>query len=144
MSQQYYRPELPQSPAGTIPPHYDPLQAPNPEHVQQQQYFVSPMQQPGEMPAQYQTQPHGEAPMQQQQYFVHATVQPGQMHQQVPMQQMQQLGMVGVMGQQQYQSRYLQATPIPALGRSAAPVDCPACGKREMTNVSYEVGNSTQ
>jgi len=137
MSQQYHQPKLSQSPLGTVPPYHDPSQAPTPNHDQQQQHYVSPTQQPGETPVQYPTQPHGEVPMQQQLYYVQGTVQPGQM------QQIQQSGMVGVMGQQQ-QSRYLQATPIPSLGRSAAPVDCPACGKREMTNVSFEVGNSTQ
>ncbi|KAH8743715.1 LITAF-like zinc ribbon domain-containing protein [Hyaloscypha sp. PMI_1271] len=56
-------------------------------------------------------------------------------YQQMPMHQQQ--GLV------QLQSRYLQSTPIPALGRSAAPVDCPACGRREMTNVSFKISNST-
>lgn len=42
------------------------------------------------------------------------------------------------------QSRYKSATPIAALGRSAAPVDCPACGHRELTLISYEAGNTTQ
>jgi hypothetical protein len=39
---------------------------------------------------------------------------------------------------------YQAVTPIPALGRSAAPTDCPFCGRREMTKVSYEIGNFTQ
>jgi len=45
--------------------------------------------------------------------------------------------------QQQAQQRYLNATPIGVLGRGASPVDCPACGKREMTRVTYVTGNTT-
>jgi hypothetical protein len=39
---------------------------------------------------------------------------------------------------------YQAITPIPLLGRSAAPTDCPFCGQRGMTKVSYEIGNFTQ
>jgi hypothetical protein len=43
-------------------------------------------------------------------------------------------------GGQQYQN----ATPIANLSRGPAPADCPACGQRAMTNVSFETGNFTQ
>jgi predicted RNA-binding Zn-ribbon protein involved in translation (DUF1610 family) len=46
--------------------------------------------------------------------------------------------MAGGGGQQ-----FLQATPIPALTRGSAPVDCPICGQRKLTSVSYEVGSTT-
>ncbi|EXJ67501.1 uncharacterized protein A1O5_09514 [Cladophialophora psammophila CBS 110553] len=40
-------------------------------------------------------------------------------------------------------SQFRQAVAIPNLGMSPAPVDCPACGQRSMTNVSYHTGNTT-
>ncbi|KAF2813874.1 uncharacterized protein BDZ99DRAFT_553885 [Mytilinidion resinicola] len=46
-------------------------------------------------------------------------------------------------GQQQTGTVYQSATPIANLGRGPAPADCPACGQRAMTSVSYEVGNTT-
>ncbi|OAL36114.1 hypothetical protein AYO20_04528 [Fonsecaea nubica] len=39
--------------------------------------------------------------------------------------------------------QFRQAVAIPNLGMSPAPVDCPACGQRAMTNVSYHTGNTT-
>ncbi|CUS12558.1 unnamed protein product [Tuber aestivum] len=39
--------------------------------------------------------------------------------------------------------QFLQATPIPALSRASAPVDCPICGQRRLTSISYEVGSTT-
>lgn len=36
------------------------------------------------------------------------------------------------------------ATPLSCLSRAAAQVDCPNCSHRTMTNISYEVGNTTQ
>ncbi|KAF2841118.1 hypothetical protein M501DRAFT_1000277 [Patellaria atrata CBS 101060] len=39
--------------------------------------------------------------------------------------------------------QYQTTTPIAALQRGPAPVDCPACGQRAMTNISYESGGST-
>lgn len=88
----------------------------SPQHTQQPMYDQSQMQQMGYQQPQMQ---------QQGQYF-----QP-QQQMQAPMQQQH--------GGQQYQN----ATPIASLGRSAAPADCPACGQRAMTLVSYEIGNST-
>lgn len=41
-------------------------------------------------------------------------------------------------------TQFQNATPIASLNRSAAPADCPACGQRSMTQVAYEIGNSTQ
>jgi lipopolysaccharide-induced tumor necrosis factor-alpha factor len=41
-------------------------------------------------------------------------------------------------------SQFKTATPIPNLGMGASPVDCPSCGKRSMTRISYHVGNTTQ
>ncbi|RDK41182.1 hypothetical protein M752DRAFT_284670 [Aspergillus phoenicis ATCC 13157] len=35
------------------------------------------------------------------------------------------------------------ATPLSCLSRAAAQVDCPNCSHRTMTNISYEVGNTT-
>jgi lipopolysaccharide-induced tumor necrosis factor-alpha factor len=43
------------------------------------------------------------------------------------------------------QARQFQnAVAIPNLGMGAAPVDCPTCGQRAMTNISYHAGNTTQ
>jgi lipopolysaccharide-induced tumor necrosis factor-alpha factor len=39
---------------------------------------------------------------------------------------------------------YQNVTPLASLGRSAAPVDCPACGQRSMTKISFLAGNYTQ
>jgi hypothetical protein len=36
------------------------------------------------------------------------------------------------------------ATAIPNLGMGPSPVDCPSCGKRGMTRISYHPGNTTQ
>ncbi|PVG00688.1 hypothetical protein CPB86DRAFT_782522 [Serendipita vermifera] len=36
----------------------------------------------------------------------------------------------------------LTATPIPALNRSSAPVDCPVCGQRALTSTRKVVGSS--
>jgi hypothetical protein len=85
-----------------------------PQHPQQQQYF---QQQPGF------ASPHGASPV------------PQQPVAQQP-QQPQQATKTGTV--------YHNATPIAALGRGAAPVDCPSCRQRAMTMISYEVGNSTQ
>jgi hypothetical protein len=35
-------------------------------------------------------------------------------------------------------------TPLAALGRGAAPVDCPACGKRGLTRTAFESSSATQ
>jgi lipopolysaccharide-induced tumor necrosis factor-alpha factor len=50
-------------------------------------------------------------------------------------------------GQAQGQAQgrtYQNVTPLASLGRSAAPVDCPACGQRSMTRISFLAGNYTQ
>jgi hypothetical protein len=49
----------------------------------------------------------------------------------------------GMPPQQSNGTVFQAATPIASLGRGPAPADCPACGQRAMTNVSYEVGNAT-
>ncbi len=41
-------------------------------------------------------------------------------------------------------SQYKTVTPIAALGRSSAPVDCPSCGKRTLTATTFIVGTTTQ
>ncbi|PYH98021.1 hypothetical protein BO71DRAFT_89013 [Aspergillus ellipticus CBS 707.79] len=43
----------------------------------------------------------------------------------------------------QHPSGYSTATPLHALQRGPAPVDCPVCGHREMTRVVGESGNTT-
>src|SRR4051794_41137771 len=40
--------------------------------------------------------------------------------------------------------QYQNTIAIPNLGMGAAPVDCPMCGARAMTNISYHTGNTTQ
>lgn len=44
----------------------------------------------------------------------------------------------------QPKNNYQMATPLASLQQSPAPVDCPACGVREMTNTSYASGGTTQ
>jgi len=39
---------------------------------------------------------------------------------------------------------YQTATPLSGLGRVPAPVDCPVCGQRSMTRISYKIGNINQ
>lgn len=60
----------------------------------------------------------------------------------IPMQQQQPQQYI----QQQYQQgqQFLQVTPIQALSRASAPVDCPICGQRKLTSVQYEIGGTTQ
>jgi len=41
------------------------------------------------------------------------------------------------------QTTYRTATPLTALGRYAAPVDCPSCGERAVTRIEYVTGNAT-
>jgi len=41
------------------------------------------------------------------------------------------------------QSQFQTAIPLAALNRSPAPVDCPICHQRAMTNVHYESGGFT-
>lgn len=49
----------------------------------------------------------------------------------------------GMPPQQQSGTVYQNATPIANLQRGPAPADCPACGQRAMTNVSFDTGNTT-
>lgn len=99
------------------PPVY---QDPNQPHMQQQ------YQQPQQL--QYAQSP---PPQQMQGQFV----QPGQ----------QQYAQVAPQPQMQASTgtQFHNATPIASLNRSPAPADCPACGQRSMTQVAYEIGNST-
>lgn len=41
-------------------------------------------------------------------------------------------------------SQYINATPLLELKRTAAPVDCPKCGRRAMTSTSAKTGGLTQ
>lgn len=41
-------------------------------------------------------------------------------------------------------SQYLHATPLTALTRGPAPVDCPMCGRRALTATTLSTGNFTQ
>ncbi|EMD58317.1 hypothetical protein GGP41_009703 [Bipolaris sorokiniana] len=49
----------------------------------------------------------------------------------------------GMPPQQMPGTQYQNATPIANLQRGPAPADCPACGQRSLTNVSFETGNTT-
>lgn len=68
----------------------------------------------------------------------------------VPTQQQQNQQQAPVMPQQQQQpiqpqqSQYRVGVPLSNLQDTAAPVDCPQCGTRAMTNISFESGNTTQ
>ncbi|KAG0632816.1 hypothetical protein HOY80DRAFT_1141859 [Tuber brumale] len=75
--------------------------------------------------------PYYRGEQQEQQYYAAAPHQYPQ-QQVVPMQMMQGGG-----------QQFLQATPIGALSRASAPVDCPICGQRKLTSISYEVGSTT-
>jgi len=79
------------------------------------------------------TPPYYQNEQQKQQYYAAAPHQYPQ-QQAIPMQQQQPMG---------GGAQFLQATPIPALSRASAPVDCPICGQRKLTSVSYEVGSTT-
>lgn len=119
--------QFPQSPdvtQGQQPPVY---QDPN-QHAQfqQNQMYQQPQMQ----------QYAGSPPPQQPQGAYMSPQQTGQFQQQ-PMNP-------GMPPQQQSGTVYQTATPIASLNRSPAPADCPACGQRAMTNVSYEIGNTTQ
>src|ERR1700760_3655659 len=46
--------------------------------------------------------------------------------------------------QPQMQSQFQTATPLSALNRAPAPVDCPACGHRALTKCDHESGGFTQ
>lgn len=68
-----------------------------------------------------------------------------------PIQQQQSQPLGQQPGVQQYQqspqpqqSQYRVGVPLSNLQDTAAPVDCPQCGTRAMTNISFESGNTTQ
>jgi LITAF-like zinc ribbon domain len=124
-------------PGGSPPP----MQTP-PIMYQQQPNGMNYQQQPGMMMHQ---DPNQQQQMQQQQQMYGQP--PPQQYQGGPMspgqqqQQPQQAGgaMAPVDG-----SQFRTATAIPNLGMGPAPVDCPSCGKRGMTIISYHPGNTTQ
>jgi lipopolysaccharide-induced tumor necrosis factor-alpha factor len=117
-------------------------QSPDMAHQQPPVYGQDPNQQPQYQQGQmYQQPPQGYAgspPPQQQQVAYMAPMSPQQSG--GPFQPPQNPGMPP---QQHSGTVYQNATPIAALSRGPAPADCPACGQRAMTNVHYEVGNST-
>ncbi|KAF2865955.1 LITAF-like zinc ribbon domain-containing protein [Massariosphaeria phaeospora] len=126
--------QFPQSPDVTQqqPPVYH--QDPNAQQYQQQApVYQQPQQQPS----------YAGSPAPQQGYG--SQIPPTQAQhvapQQAPQQQQQQHP--GMPPQQQTGQIYQNVTPIPSLNRSPAPADCPACGQRAMTNVAFEVGNTT-
>jgi len=45
--------------------------------------------------------------------------------------------------QQTTTQQYQIAVPLASLNQGSAPVDCPACHQRAMTNISHEVGGTT-
>ncbi|KAL6152496.1 hypothetical protein ACJQWK_04949 [Exserohilum turcicum] len=49
----------------------------------------------------------------------------------------------GMPPQQMPGTQYQNAVPLNSLQRSPAPADCPACGQRALTNVSFVAGNTT-
>lgn len=59
-------------------------------------------------------------------------------------QQQQQQPGVQQFQQTPQQSQYRVGVPLSNLQDTAAPVDCPQCGTRAMTNISFESGNTTQ
>lgn len=105
------------------PPVY--AQDPNQQQFQQPQMYAQPQQQ----------QPYAGSPAPQQPQG--AYMQP----QQTGFDQTK--GHPGMPPQAQSGTVYQNATPIASLNRGPAPADCPACGQRAMTNVAYEVGNTT-
>jgi lipopolysaccharide-induced tumor necrosis factor-alpha factor len=44
----------------------------------------------------------------------------------------------------QQRQTYAASVPMQALNQGPAPVDCPLCGVRALTNISFESGSSTQ
>lgn len=62
----------------------------------------------------------------------------------IQQQQTQPIGQQQPPPPQPQQSQYRVGVPLSNLQDTAAPVDCPQCGTRAMTNVSFESGNTTQ
>lgn len=113
----------------------------------QQQYFEQPQ---GQHPQMQQASPQG-IPQQPQVVYMQQSPgipgQPGHPQTGIPMQQTGQPGQqagVAAPGGAQGQRTYQNVTPLASLGRSPAPVDCPACGQRQMTRISFLAGNYTQ
>ncbi|KAF2733072.1 hypothetical protein EJ04DRAFT_513509 [Polyplosphaeria fusca] len=121
--------QYPQSPDVTGQPQPPVYQDPNAHQYQQNQMYGQPQQQ---------QQQYGGSPPPQQPQGAYMSPQQTGGYQQHHAQQNP-----GMPPQQPSGTVYQNATPIASLNRSAAPADCPACGQRAMTNVSYEVGNST-
>jgi len=145
--QQY--PQQTPTPTGQ-PPVY--AQDPNASAYQQQAAQHQQQQQPGMYQQQQQPSPYGQAPPPQG-YVSPQPMSPQPTAQQQPPQPQQ--GQQGYMSPQPgagapvaapqggQSAQFQSATPIASLGRGPAPADCPACGQRAMTNVAFEVGNST-
>ena len=120
---------------------YQPSQTPAPVYDPHAAPAAAAYQHPGVGQQQYPVQdgaagtpPYYQNEQQKQQYYAAAPQQYPQ-QQAIPMQHQQPMG---------GGAQFLQATPIPALSRASAPVDCPICGQRKLTSVSYEVGSTTQ
>lgn len=125
--------QYPQSPdiAQQQPPVY--AQDPNQQQYQQhgQPMYAQQPQQPQYTGSPAPQQPQGAYVAPQQTGYDQAPVDPTKGH-------------PGMPPQAQSGNVYQNATPIASLNRGPAPADCPACGQRAMTNVAYEVGNTTQ
>jgi len=124
----------------------DPQQPPN-VHMSQLESPQQPPVYPGQQPQQYQQahiQPVHTAQQQQPVYGYQPPLQhQGTLPQQVPGQQVPvQAG--GPVYVQQAAGQFQMATPLAALNQGPAPVDCPACGQRGVTAVTYESGGTTQ
>jgi hypothetical protein len=121
--------------------------------VPMQQYPQSPDVTGQQQPPVYHQDPNAAQYQQQQQYAQHPQQQyggsPPPQHPQGAYMQPQATGghiqpQPGMPPQQPSGTVYQNATPIASLGRGPAPADCPACGQRAMTNVAFEIGNTTQ
>ncbi|KAG9238964.1 LITAF-like zinc ribbon domain-containing protein [Amylocarpus encephaloides] len=135
-------------PAGAPPASQTPIQYQQTGGTPQPQYFDPNVPQQMHQNPQMVAQPQG---IPQQPQVVYMQQSPGaqspgagqQLHQQqsIPMQQQHPQGGAAPAagGVRQYQN----VTPLASLSRSAAPVDCPACGQRAMTKISYLSGNYT-
>jgi LITAF-like zinc ribbon domain len=62
----------------------------------------------------------------QQKYYVRESIQPVALQQYVP------------------QQTFINATPLSGLNMSSAPVDCPMCGVRAVTRITFVAGSQTQ
>ncbi|KAF2654493.1 hypothetical protein K491DRAFT_693799 [Lophiostoma macrostomum CBS 122681] len=121
-------------PTGQPPMYSDPNQQHAQYHQQQQGMYAQPQQ------PQYTGSP---APQEQYKGEGYMSPQPQAQGQQYPpQQQQQQQQQPGMPPQQPSGMVYQNVTPIASLNRSPAPVDCPACGQRAMTNCSFETGNT--